>query len=45
MPIQGTSDMLVGCMESEGVGGKSVKGEGVEGMKEDGWSGGVSLDG
>ena len=31
MPAQGTSDMPVGCMESEGVGvgGESVKGQGV----------------
>ena len=36
MPAQGTSDMPVGCIESEGVGGESVKGEG-DGGYEGGW--------
>ena len=34
--------MLVGYMESEGVGDESVNGQGV--MEEDGWCGGVRVD-
>ena len=39
MQAQGTSDMLVSCMESEGVGDESVMGQGVKDEGDEGVEG------